>query len=398
VRLTNTFGQANRQSLGSGVVFSPSGLVITNNHVIEEGSLGTAFGEITVESLQRVDRPASDPIPCEVIIRNEDLDLAILRIKGAAPGYFVDLLGAPSIDESLIERRIRILGYPPIGGGTITVTRGIVSGFDEIGNLKTDAEINSGNSGGAALDDLDSFLGIPSFIVTEPQGKLGFIITVDQIKSWLNTVLKSGLPCTVDQLGTAFTLPNLNFSDKDLDESSGYPRVLGKFAVVETLLHEGEYERVMPHINFILEKRPRSALAHQYHAEALLGLGRYVEAAAAFRISLLYDPGHVPALGNFGLTLIHLGRQTEALQIFEQIIDISDNPAELWASYHNIGRIYRDHEQTKIAEMYEAKAKQLAAAAQEHSAQRELSAPSNELARQILDAIVKTEIDMEDQK
>ena len=58
----------------------------------------------------------------------------------------------------LLEKRIRVLGYPPLGGGTITVTRGIVSGFDEIGNLKTDAEINPGNSGGAALDDIDVFL------------------------------------------------------------------------------------------------------------------------------------------------------------------------------------------------------------------------------------------------
>jgi hypothetical protein len=38
------------------------------------------------------------------------------------------------------------------------VTRGIVSGFDEISNLKTDAEVNPGNSGGAAFDDLDTFL------------------------------------------------------------------------------------------------------------------------------------------------------------------------------------------------------------------------------------------------
>jgi len=144
VRLTNTFGLDKRQSLGSGVVFSPTGLVITNNHVIEEANFGTAFGQITVESLDSVDRPASDAVPAEVVIRNEGVDLAVVRITGAAPPHFIDLLSTPPIDASLMERRIRVLGYPPIGGGTITVTRGIVSGFDEAGNLKTDAEINPG--------------------------------------------------------------------------------------------------------------------------------------------------------------------------------------------------------------------------------------------------------------
>ncbi len=63
VRLTNTSGLDNRNSLGSGVVISPTGLVITNNHVIEDSDFGTAFGQITVEALQRVDRAASDAVP-----------------------------------------------------------------------------------------------------------------------------------------------------------------------------------------------------------------------------------------------------------------------------------------------------------------------------------------------
>jgi S1-C subfamily serine protease len=78
VRLTNTFGLDNRRSLGSGVVFSPTGLVITNNHVIEDDDFGTAFGKIVVESLQRVDRPASEGVPAEVVIRNENYDLAVV--------------------------------------------------------------------------------------------------------------------------------------------------------------------------------------------------------------------------------------------------------------------------------------------------------------------------------
>ncbi len=143
VRLTKTSGLDNRKSLGSGVLFGPTGLIITNNHVIEDPDFGTAFGQIAIESLQRVDRPASDAVPAEVVIRNEVYDLAVVRIVGAPPAHFIDLLNTPPVDAAMMERRIRVLGYPPLGGGTITVTRGIVSGFDEAGNLKTDADINT---------------------------------------------------------------------------------------------------------------------------------------------------------------------------------------------------------------------------------------------------------------
>jgi hypothetical protein len=149
VRLTNTSKFAPGKSLGSGVVFGRTGLVITNNHVIEDIDFGTAFGEITVETLQSVDQPPAVAVPAEVVIRNEVYDLAVVKITGAPPQHFIDLPRTPRSDASLMERRIRVLGYPPLGGGTLTVTRGIVSGFDEVGNLKTDAEINPGNSGGA---------------------------------------------------------------------------------------------------------------------------------------------------------------------------------------------------------------------------------------------------------
>jgi hypothetical protein len=396
VRLTNTSGLDNRNSLGSGVVFSPTGLVITNNHVIEDSAFGTAFGQITVESLQRVNRPASDAVPAEVVIRNEVYDLAVVRITGAPPAHFVDLLNTTPMNASLMERRVRVLGYPPLGGGTITVTRGIVSGFDETGNLKTDAEINSGNSGGAVLDDLDMFLGIPSFICADAQGKLGFIISVDRIKEWLATALKSPVPETPEELAAAFADSNLNFSGDNLDQSTKYPRILGKFAAVETLLSRGEYERVMPHIEFILDKRPRSALAYHYLGNALLGLGRYLEAATQFRTSLAYNPGHIPALGNFGVTLIHLSRHGEALQIFEQIIDTSDNPAELWASYDNIGKIYETWGHAEISGLYRQKAAELSAAAAERLSQYAHPQNPEDKIAAVTNAIMNAEIEIED--
>jgi S1-C subfamily serine protease len=224
VRITYTSNLGNRSCTGSGVVISPAGLVITNNHVIEDPDFGTAFGEITIESLKSVDSPATDAAMAEVVIRNEQYDLAILRMRPDGVKRFIDLLTPGGIDSSLMERRVRILGYPPIGGPMITVTRGVVSGFDLDGNLKTDAEINPGNSGGAALDEMDAFLGIPSFIVPDANGKLGFVITLDRIRTWFEEILRLGIPKNLEELAPAFAIENLNFGGDNVDRSNSLPQ------------------------------------------------------------------------------------------------------------------------------------------------------------------------------
>src|ERR1035438_419910 len=105
----------------------------------------------------------------------------------------------------------------------------------------------------------------------------------------------------------------------------------------------------------LAELQSALTLAYHYLGNALLGLARYPEAARQFRTCLGYNPNHIPALGNFGLTLIHLGRHGEALQIFEQIIDATENPVELWAAYTNIGQIYKDWGQAAVSELYSQK-------------------------------------------
>jgi hypothetical protein len=396
VRITYTSNLGNRGCTGSGVVISPAGLVITNNHVIEDPDFGTALGEISIESLKTVDSPATDAIPAEVVIRNETFDLAILRMPPNGAKQFIDLLTPGGIDSSLMERRVRILGYPPIGGPMITVTRGVVSGFDLDGNLKTDAEINPGNSGGAALDEMDIFLGIPSFIVPDANGKLGFLITLDRIRTWFEEILRLGIPKSLEELAVAFAADNLNFSGDNVDRSNRYPRILGKFAAVETLLSERRFEEVLRQVDYILKQRPRSPLAYYYQGNAFLGLKRFPEAAEQFRICLHYDPSHVPALGNLGVTLIELGRHQEALQIFEQIIDMSENPAELWTSYNNIAEIYRLSGRSALSDLYRSRANDLKAAAEERLATYGHRKGQGTKLGTLLEAIVHMEIAMPD--
>ena len=98
-----------------------------------------------------------------------------------------------------IGDNICVLGYPSVGGSgsrvTITYTRGTISGYDRnpFGIiLKTDAEINSGNSGGAALNDRFELVGIPSSVIGEDTGQLGYIHPVYLVPdSWLEIIEQS---------------------------------------------------------------------------------------------------------------------------------------------------------------------------------------------------------------
>jgi putative serine protease PepD len=79
--------------------------------------------------------------------------------------------------------QLAIVGFPGLGGETITLTRGTVSGFlaDEAGRprswIKTDAEINPGNSGGMAINENGELIGLLTIVISgrEVTGKIGWI-------------------------------------------------------------------------------------------------------------------------------------------------------------------------------------------------------------------------------
>ena len=82
-----------------------------------------------------------------------------------------------------------VRGYPSTGGGTISLTQGQVSGFTEINGfqyLKTDADIDAGNSGGIMFDDEGNFLGVPSYIVSNYENS-GRVLHTVEITEWLDS-------------------------------------------------------------------------------------------------------------------------------------------------------------------------------------------------------------------
>jgi len=178
-----------QNSLGSGVIVSADGVVVTNNHVIQGGGKGA---EITVALADGREFPAN------LILKDEQTDLAVLRLEAKAVAF-------PSIvfaDSDRLEVGDLVLAIgDPFGVGQ-TVTSGIVSALarTKVGVsdyqffIQTDAAINPGNSGGA-LVDIDGYLvGINTAIFSRSGGShgIGFAIPSNMVRLVVQSALEGG--------------------------------------------------------------------------------------------------------------------------------------------------------------------------------------------------------------
>src|SRR5580692_2515934 len=163
------------QSLGSGVIVDPSGLVVTNNHVIE------GMTEVKVALSDHREFEA------EIALRDPRSDLAVLKIKSSAAFPVLELGDSDAIE---VGDFVIAIGNP-FGVGQ-TVTQGIVSALartqidasDYQFFIQTDASINPGNSGGALVDIDGRLEGINTAIYSRSGGSvgIGFAIPVNMVK------------------------------------------------------------------------------------------------------------------------------------------------------------------------------------------------------------------------
>ena len=170
--------------LGSGVIVSPNGYILTNNHVVD--------GADEIEVVLNDSRSAR----AKVIGTDPDTDLAILKIE--LDKLPVIVLG--NSDAAQVGDRVLAIGNP-FGVGQ-TVTSGIVSalGRNQLGIntfenfIQTDAAINPGNSGGALVDTNGHLLGINTAIYSRSGGNMGigFAIPVSTAKQVLEGIVKDG--------------------------------------------------------------------------------------------------------------------------------------------------------------------------------------------------------------
>ena len=177
-------GSQAQAGLGSGVIVSPEGYILTNNHVVE----GADEIEVTLTDSRRA--------RARVIGTDPDTDLAILKIE--LDKLPVIVLG--NSDALDVGDQVLAIGNP-FGVGQ-TVTSGIVSalgrsqlGINTFENfIQTDAAINPGNSGGALVDVNGNLMGINTAIYSRSGGSMGigFAIPVSTARMVLDGIVKDG--------------------------------------------------------------------------------------------------------------------------------------------------------------------------------------------------------------
>jgi Do/DeqQ family serine protease len=165
-----------QRSLGSGVIVDTSGLVVTNNHVIEGAD------QVKVSLADKREFEA------EIVLKDSRTDLAVLRLK--APGERFPAMELSNSDELLVGDVVLAIGNP-FGVGQ-TVTHGIVSALarTQVGItdyqffIQTDAAINPGNSGGALVDLTGKLVGINTAIFSRSGGSqgIGFAIPTNMVR------------------------------------------------------------------------------------------------------------------------------------------------------------------------------------------------------------------------
>ncbi|HEY6447602.1 MAG TPA: Do family serine endopeptidase [Acidobacteriaceae bacterium] len=174
------------KGLGSGVVISPDGYIVTNNHVVQ----GAMDIHVTMSN--------RDVYSAKLIGTDPLTDLAVIKIDAN------NLPSVPWGDTAQLHPGQMVLAFGNPYGFRFTVTRGIISALNRPNPeadphkpgefIQTDAAINPGNSGGALVDSRGQLIGINTFLVS-PTGSfsgMGFAIPTEVAEPIVNELIKDG--------------------------------------------------------------------------------------------------------------------------------------------------------------------------------------------------------------
>jgi Do/DeqQ family serine protease len=209
-------GEQVQRSLGSGVLVDASGLVVTNNHVIE----GADQVKVSLSDKREFE--------AEMVLKDSRSDLAVLRLK--APGERFPAIEFSDSDTLQVGDVVLAIGNPFAVGQT--VTHGIVSAVarTQVGItdyqffIQTDAAINPGNSGGALVDTSGRLVGINTAIFSRSGGSqgIGFAIPANMVKVVVASAKGGGSAVKRPWLGA-----HLQTVTSEIAESLGLKRPTG---------------------------------------------------------------------------------------------------------------------------------------------------------------------------
>jgi len=176
-----------QEGLGSGVIVSSDGYILTNNHVVEDAD------EITVTLFDKKE------VDAEVVGADKESDVAVLKLKENFNSLPVALLG--NSDNVEVGEWVLAVGNPFSKKLSHTVTAGIVSAKGRSTNIntyenfiQTDASINPGNSGGALVNLQGEVIGINTAIMSRSGGNIGigFAIPINMARKVMEDLIYVG--------------------------------------------------------------------------------------------------------------------------------------------------------------------------------------------------------------
>jgi serine protease Do len=180
-------GPSIEHGLGSGVIISPNGYIVTNNHVIA----GAIDIHVTMSN--------KEVLSAKLVGADPLTDLAVIKVEGN------NLPSVPWGDSSKLRPGQTVLAFGNPYGFRFTVTRGIVSALNRPNPsatdrrkpgefIQTDAAINPGNSGGALVDARGELIGINTFLIS-PSGTfsgMGFAIPAEIVQPTVDNLIRYG--------------------------------------------------------------------------------------------------------------------------------------------------------------------------------------------------------------
>lgn len=220
-----------QSSLGSGVIISPDGVIVTNTHVIK----GRGETEIRVALADKREFDA------RVVAQDEKTDIAVLKIENGGEDFpFLDFADSDKLE---VGDLVLAIGNPFGVGQTVTsgiisaLTRTEVARSDRQVFIQTDAAINPGNSGGALVDMGGKLVGINSMIFSRTGGSvgIGFAIPSNLVRLYADSAV-SGRKIERPWLGA-----QLDTVTREMAEGLGLRRIAG--AVVVRLTSRGPASR-----------------------------------------------------------------------------------------------------------------------------------------------------------
>lgn len=179
-----------QEGLGSGVIVTKDGYLLTNNHVVENA-----------EKVRVVVGEKGEEFDAKVVGTDPKTDIAVLKIEGKDKSFPYAIAGD---SENILVGDVTLAVGNPFGIGQ-TVTMGIVSatgrasfgpelGLDYQDFIQTDAAINPGNSGGALVDGQGRLIGINTAIVSRTGGNhgIGFAVPINLARSVMESLIEHG--------------------------------------------------------------------------------------------------------------------------------------------------------------------------------------------------------------